>query len=431
MQDYKMWIAKMSENVNQVYEYAKDSYALYGVDTDDVLNKIDDIQVSIHCWQGDDVTGFEKDVDGLSGGGIMATGNYPGRAKNGEELRQDIEKALSLIPGKHRVNLHAIYAETGDKYVDRDQLEVDHFRGWIEWAKKKEIGIDFNPTFFSHEMADSGFTLSSKDKEVRSFWIRHGKKCREIAAQIGKELGTACVNNIWIPDGMKDLPADRLSHRLILRDSLDELLDEKYNKDYLLDSVECKLFGIGSESYVVGSHEFYMEYALSRDVMLCLDAGHFHPTEGIADKISSILAFQNEVLLHISRGVRWDSDHVALLNDEVLAIAQEVKRAKAFNRVHIALDFFDASINRISAWIIGTRAVLKATLFALLEPTQLLIDEETKGNYGNRLALMEELKTLPFAAVWDKYCSNKGVPVGAAWLDDVREYEEKVLLKRK
>ncbi|HHX66950.1 MAG TPA: L-rhamnose isomerase [Gallicola sp.] len=420
----------MRENVNEVYEYAKDAYALYGVDTEDVLKKIDDIQVSVHCWQGDDVTGFENNVSGLSGGGIMATGNYPGRARNGEELRQDIEKALSLIPGKHRVNLHAIYAETGDKYVDRDQLEAEHFRGWIDWAKEKGIGLDFNPTFFSHKKADSGFTLSSKDEEIRSFWISHGKKCRKIAAQIGKELGTTCVNNIWIPDGMKDLPADRLSHRLILKNSLDELFDEKFDKDYLLDSIECKLFGIGSESYVVGSHEFYMGYALSKDVMLCLDAGHFHPTEGIADKISSILAFQDELLLHISRGVRWDSDHIVLLNDEVVAITQEVKRSKAFNRVHFALDFFDASINRISAWVIGTRAVLKAILFALLEPTQLLVDEENKGNYGNRLALMEEIKTLPFAAVWDKYCSSKGVPIGAAWLEDVREYEEEVLLKR-
>ncbi|NSW90096.1 MAG: L-rhamnose isomerase [Firmicutes bacterium] len=421
---------KTNENIDKAYEYAKEVYGAYGVDTEDVLKKMKDIQVSLHCWQGDDVTGFEKGVDGLSGGGIMATGNYPGRARNGDELRQDIEKALSLIPGKQRVNLHAIYAETGDKYVDRDNLDVSHFKRWIDWAKEKGIGLDFNPTFFSHKMADSGFTLSSKDKEVRSFWIRHGKRCREIAAEMGKELGTPCVNNVWIPDGMKDIPADRLGHRLILKDSLDKLFEEKYDKNHLIDSVESKLFGIGSESYVVGSHEFYMGYALSRDVVLCLDTGHFHPTEGIADKISSVLAFQDELLLHISRGVRWDSDHVVLLNDEVLAIAQEVKRANAFERVHFALDFFDASINRITAWVIGTRSVLKAIMFALLEPTELLKEEENKGNFGNRLALMEEIKTLPFSAVWNKYCSRSGVPVGSEWLNDVKEYEEKVLFKR-
>ncbi len=418
------------ELVREGYERAKEVYKAFGVDTDEVLKQMDNISISLHCWQGDDVTGFEEDVEALSGGGILATGNYPGRARNGEELRQDLDKALSLIPGKHRVNLHAIYAETDGKFVDRDEIGPEHFEKWIDWAADKGIGLDFNPTFFSHKMADSGFTLASKDKEVRDFWIRHGIRCREIAAEMGKRLGTPCVCNVWIPDGSKDLPADRLGHRQILKESLDEIFEKKYDKKHLLDSVESKLFGIGSEAYVVGSHEFYMAYAMTRDVMLCLDAGHFHPTETISDKISSILTFADGLLLHVSRGVRWDSDHVVILNDEVLAIAQEIKRANAFDKVYFGLDFFDASINRISAWVTGTRAALKAIMFALLEPTELLKSEEEKGNFGARLALMEEFKTLPFGAVWDYYCLIKGVPVGAQWLDDVRKYEEEVLSKR-
>lgn len=425
-----MYNFNMQEKVNEIYKQAKETYAAFGVDTDDVLKKLENIQISLHCWQGDDVTGFEVGVDGLSGGGIMATGNYPGRARNGDELRQDIEKALSLIPGKHRLNLHSLYAETDGKFVDRDELSIEHFSKWVKWAKEKGIGIDFNPSFFSHKMADSGFTLSSKDEGVRSFWIRHAKRCREIAAEIGKELGAPCVNNIWIPDGLKDLPANRMVYRQILKDSLDEIFEEKYDKRYLLDAVESKLFGIGSESYVVGSHEFYMGYAITNKVMLCLDAGHFHPTEGIADKISSILTFSDELLLHVSRGVRWDSDHVVILNDDLLAIAQETKRCNAFNRIHYALDFFDASINRITAWVVGTRAALKSILIALLEPTAMLAEEENKGNFGSRLALMEEFKTLPFGAVWNKYCLDMNTPVGPEWLNSVREYEEKVLLKR-
>lgn len=420
----------MSENVNENYQLAKKTYASFGIDTDKVLEKMKDIQVSIHCWQGDDVTGFEAGVNGLSGGGILATGNYAGRARNGEELRQDIEKAMELIPGKHRVNLHAMYAETDGKFVDRDEISVEHFRKWIDWAKKKGIGLDFNPTLFSHSKANSGFTLSSPDKEIREFWIRHVKRSREIAAQIGKELGTPCVNNIWIPDGLKDLPADRMKYRSLLKESLDEIFSQKYPKEYLLDAVESKLFGIGSEAYVVGSHEFYMGYAMKNDIMICLDAGHFHPTESIADKISAILQFSDELLLHVSRGVRWDSDHVVILNDDLLAIANEIKRCGAYGRVHIALDFFDASINRITAWVTGTRATLKAIMISLLEPSEMLNEEESKGNFGNRLALMEEFKTLPFGAVWNKYCYDNGVPVGADWLKDVEEYEKNVLLKR-
>jgi len=420
----------VNEKVNKAYEYARNVYNAYGINTDDILEKMKGIRISLHCWQGDDVTGFETLSEGLSGGGIMATGNYHGRARNGDELRQDIEKAMDLIPGKHKINLHAMYAETGNTYVERDKLEVSHFSKWVDWAKSKGIGIDFNPTFFAHKMADSGFTLSSRDKAIREFWIEHGKRCRKIAAEIGKELGIPCVNNVWIPDGSKDFTVSRLEHRLILKDALDEVFSEKYDRNYLLDAVESKLFGIGSETYVVGSHEFYMSYALTRDVMICLDAGHFHPTESIADKISSILSFNKSLLLHVSRGVRWDSDHVVVLNDETLAIAQEIKRSNAFDKVYIALDFFDASINRITAWVVGTRSVLKSILISLLEPTELLLKEELAGNLGNRLALMEELKTLPFGAVWDKYCMDNNVPVGAAWLNDVKEYEEKVLSKR-
>ncbi len=418
------------KNINENYQRAKELYASLGVDTDNVLEDIKNIPISIHCWQGDDVGGFEVAAEGVDGGGILATGNYPGKARNAEELRQDLDKAMSLIPGKHRVNLHAMYAETDGKFVDRDEIGPEHFQNWIEWAKERGIGLDFNPTFFAHKLADSGFTLASKDKEIRDFWIRHGKRSREIAAEMGKALGTPCVNNIWIPDGSKDLPADRIGHRQILKDALDEVLAEKYDKKHLLDAVECKLFGIASEAYVVGSHEFYMGYALTRGTLLCLDAGHFHPTETISDKISSLLTYIDELLLHVSRGVRWDSDHVVILNDEVLAIAQELKRSNAFDRVHFGLDFFDASINRISAWVTGTRASLKAIMMALLEPTHLLKEAEDEGDLGMRLALMEEFKSLPFGAVWDKYCLDQGVPVGAEWLNAVREYEEKVLSQR-
>lgn len=419
-----------NEGVQREYEQARELYSKFGINTDEVMDQLNKFQISLHCWQGDDVSGFEVDSGGLSGGGIMATGNYPGKARNGEELRSDLENALALIPGKHRINLHAIYAETDGVFVDRDQLKPEYFRKWIDWAKKNGVGIDFNSSFFSHKMAETGFTLSSKDREIRNFWIRHAKVCREIAAYIGKELGTPVVHNLWIPDGSKDLPVDRMSYRQHLKESLDEIFEVKYDKKYLIDAVESKLFGIGSEAYVVGSHEFYMGYAITRDIMVCLDAGHFHPTEGIADKISSILTFTKELLLHVSRGVRWDSDHVVILNDDVLAIAQEIKRCNAIDRVHFALDFFDASINRLTAWVTGTRAAQKALLIALLEPTNLLLQEEEKGNLGNRLALMEELKTLPYGAVWNKFCLDHNAKVGVEWLNSIKEYEEKVLLKR-
>jgi L-rhamnose isomerase len=418
------------DTIDNDYLRAKELYRKFDVDTDEVLKTLADFQVSMHCWQGDDVTGLEANAGDLTGG-IMATGNYPGKARNGEELRADIDKAMSLIPGRQRVNLHASYAETDGIFVDRDQLKPEHFQKWIDWAKKNNIGIDFNSTFFSHPKSDSGFTLSSKDKEIRDFWIRHAKACREIAAHMGKELGSPVIHNIWIPDGFKDLPADRMKHREILKDSLDEILSVKYDRQYLIDAVECKLFGIGSEAYVVGSHEFYMGYAITRDILVCLDAGHFHPTEGIADKISSLLTFQKQILLHVSRGVRWDSDHVIILNDDLLSIAQEIKRCNALDRVYFALDFFDASINRLTAWVTGTRNAQKALLIALLEPTHLLQEAEDSGNYGNRLALMEEFKTLPYGAIWNKFCLDQGVPVGAEWLNDIKEYEETVLNSRK
>jgi L-rhamnose isomerase len=415
--------------VNEGYAYAKAAYAALGIDTDAVLEKMKSRQVSLHCWQGDDVNGFEITAGGTSGG-ILSTGNYPGAARNGDELRADYEMALSLIPGKHRINLHAIYAETDGEIVERDQIKIEHFRKWIDWAKKLGVGIDFNPSCFGHPMAATGFTLGSKNEEIRQFWIRHVKVCREIAAAIGKELGTPCVMNIWVPDGMKDIPADRLGYRMKMKESLDEILATKYDRKYLIDAIESKLFGIGVESYTVGSHEFVMGYGLKNNVTICYDMGHFHLTESIADKLSATLLFADDILMHVSRPVRWDSDHVVILNDDLLAVAQEVKRCNAFDKVYYALDFFDGSINRITAWVTGTRAALKSMMIALLEPTEMIVDAENKGNYGNRLALMEEFKTLPFGAVWDKFCFDMKVPVSADWLQDVKEYEENVLLKR-
>ncbi|NLV37531.1 MAG: L-rhamnose isomerase [Clostridiaceae bacterium] len=411
------------------YEYAREAYAAYGVDTDKVLEDMRKRQVSIHCWQGDDVHGFEVSAMGASGG-ILSTGDYPGRARTGDELRADYEKALSLIPGKHRINLHAIYAETGGEIVERDAIKTDHFSKWIDWAKKLDVAIDFNPTCFSHPMAASGFTLGSKDEKVRSFWIDHVKACRKIAADIGRELGKTCIMNIWVPDGMKDIPSDRIGYRALLKKSLDEIFEVKYDRKYLIDAFESKLFGIGLESYTAGSHEFVMSYALKNDITMTFDMGHFHLTESVADKISSALLFADDLLLHVSRPVRWDSDHVVIYNDELVAVAQEIKRCNAFDRVYYGLDFFDGSINRITAWVSGTRAALKSILFAMLEPTELLVEEENKGNYGNRMALMEEFKALPLGAVWDKYCLDMNTPAGADWLEDVKEYEERVLAAR-
>jgi len=422
--------AQPSENqIENAYASARERYAELGVDTDQAMQTLAAVQISLHCWQGDDVGGFENE-SGELGGGIAATGNYPGKARNADELRSDLDKALSLIPGTHRVNLHAIYAETVGRRVERNQLQPEHFARWIGWAKEAGRGLDFNPTCFSRPKAEDGLTLASYDDAKRRFWIEHCIACRRIGAYMGRELGTPCITNVWIPDGFKDLPADRKTPRMLLQQSLDEVFAEPLDPRHNLDAVESKLFGIGSESYVVGSHEFYMGYALTRDKLLCLDAGHFHPTEVISDKISSLLTFLDNILLHVSRGVRWDSDHVVILNDELVAIAQEVVRGQWLDRVHIGLDFFDASINRVAAWTIGTRCMLKALLMALLEPSRTLREMEQAGDYTGRLALLEALKTWPRGPVWDHYCLTRNVPPGLSWLDEVRAYERDVQLKR-
>ncbi len=415
--------------IERAYALACERYADAGVDCEKALRRLKAVAISLHCWQGDDVAGFEK-TGSMDGSGLQVTGGYPGRARSADELRQDLEQALALIPGRHRLNLHSIYAETGGRPVDRNALAPEHFARWIAWAKTRKLGLDFNPTFFAHPMAASGATLSSADENVRKYWVEHGIACRRIGATMGQRLGTPCVTNVWIPDGSKDLPADRRGPRERLRQSLDEIFAEDMDPSIHRDAVEGKLFGIGSESYVVGSHEFYLGYSVANGTLLCLDAGHFHPTETIADKLSAVLCHLDEVLLHVSRGVRWDSDHVVVLNDDLRAIAEELVRGDYLGRVHIGLDYFDASINRVAAWVIGSRALLKALLIALLEPVARLRDAERRGDLTTRLALMEESKALPFGAVWDHYCLKQGVPVGEQWLGEVRAYEKIVLSRR-
>lgn len=414
----------------KAYHLAKEAYQQWNIDTDAALTALDALPISLNCWQGDDVSGFESPEGELTGG-IMATGAYPGKARNADELRDDLDQALALIPGRHRLNLHAIYAETGGKAVDRTELGPEHFAAWIQWAKEKNMGLDFNPTLFSHPKSADGFTLSHPKQQIREYWIEHCRVCRRIGAAFGRELGSPCVTNIWIADGFKDIPVDRITPRLQLCESLDAILAEPLPKEHNLDAVESKLFGIGTEACVIGSHEFYMGYATSRNILLCLDAGHFHPTEVISNKISSALIFLKGLLLHVSRPVRWDSDHVVILDDELYAIAHEIIRCNAMDRIHIGLDFFDASINRVAAWVIGTRNTQKALLFALLENTSELSRVEQNFCYTDRLALLEELKTLPFGAVWNYYCLSRGVPVGRAWLDSVKNYEARVLADRK
>jgi len=418
------------ELIRKSYQLAKAQYAELGVDTDKVLEQLNDVVISLHCWQTDDVGGFEKEGAELGGGGIQATGNFPGKARSLDQMRDDLDKVMSLLPGKQRLNLHAIYGEFGGKAVDRDQIELKHFKGWINWAKKRKIGLDFNCTCFSHPLADDGFTLSSKNPGIRKFWIEHTKRCRAIAAEMGKQLGTPSVHNIWIPDGSKDTPVDRYTLRKLLKKSLDEIFSVKYPKKYLKDSIESKLFGIGSESMVVGSHDFYLGYAVTNNTMITLDNGHFHPTEQVGDKISSILLFVDEILLHLTRGVRWDSDHVLTFNDELLLIAQEIVRAKALNRVNIGLDFFDASLNRIGAYVIGTRSAQMAFLYALLEPLKTLVKFEEEGKNFERLSYLELMKSRPFGAVWDYYCLMNKVPVGLEYIEEIRKYENMVLSKR-
>ena len=417
------------KQVQDAYILARERYAGLGVNADQAIEMLKGVSLSLHCWQGDDVGGFENTGEGLSGG-IAATGNYPGKARTADELRKDLDKAYSLIPGKHRLNLHAIYAETGGKRVERDELAPEHFKNWADWAKLNQHGLDFNPTLFSHPLATSGFTLASYDPAVRRFWIDHCIACRKIGEYFGQTLGTPCVTNIWIPDGFKDTPVDRKTPRAMLKESLDAVLAQPINPSFNLDAVEGKLFGLGAESYTVGSHEFYLGYAVSKNVLLCLDAGHFHPTETIADKLSAVLVYVPEVLLHVSRGVRWDSDHVVAYTDDLQAIAQEIVRGEYLQRVHIGLDYFDASINRVAAWAIGSRNTLRALLAALLEPIGMMKELEISGNYTKRLALLEELKGMPFGAVWDYYCMTQGVPVGLGFMDEIQAYESGELAKR-
>jgi L-rhamnose isomerase len=415
--------------MDHAFALARERYAELGASVDQAIDRLAKIPISLHCWQGDDVGGFENTGSQL-GGGLAVTGDYPGKARTPDELRADLDKAMSLIPGRHRLNLHASYAEFAGQKVDRDQLEVKHFQTWIDWAKSRKIGLDFNPTYFAHPKAADGFTLSHRDEAIRKFWIQHGIVCRQIGAAFGKSLGTPCVTNVWIPDGYKDTPVDRKSPRQRLANSLDAIFAQPLDPAHNLDAVEGKLFGIGSESYVVGSHEFYLGYAITRKKLVCLDAGHYHPTESLADKISAVLANLDRILLHVSRGVRWDSDHVVTLTDELQAIAQELVRGDYLARTHIGLDFFDASINRVAAWVIGTRAMLKSLLIALLEPSEKLRQAEADGDYTARLALSEEAKSLPFGAVWDYYCHRQNVPVAADWLNEIKAYERDVLSRR-
>lgn len=409
------------------YESAKELYAGLGVDTDEALRKLGQVKISMHCWQGDDVGGFENSGD-LSGG-IAATGNYPGKARNFEELTSDIDMAFKMIPGTHKVNLHAIYAVT-DHPVDRDALKPEHFSAWVDYAKERGLGLDFNPTLFSHPKAANSLTLSNPDESIRHFWVEHCKRCREITEYFGKELGQISLDNIWIPDGYKDIPADRLGPRQRLKDSLDEIFAEKLDPKYICDSVESKVFGIGLESYTVGSHEFYMNYAAKNNILCLLDNGHYHPTEVVSDKIPSMLLFSDKLALHVTRPVRWDSDHVVIFDDELKEIAKEIIRCNALDRVLIGLDYFDASINRVAAWVVGMRNMQKALLYALLTPHAALKKLQDSGDYTSLLAMQEELKTYPFADVWDRFCEEHNVPVRQNWLSDIRKYEADVLSKR-
>ena len=421
---------KKTKLIEQAYKLARDQYAELEVDTDRVLEMMDEVNISLHCWQADDVGGFETPGAELGGGGIQVTGNYPGKARNIAELKQDIEKVMALLPGRQRLNLHAIYGDFGDKRVDRNEIETTHYQTWIEWAGALGIGMDFNCTCFSHPRADDGFTLSSKNEEDRKFWIDHVKRCREIGAEMGRQLKSPCIHNLWIPDGSKDIPVDRFTLRKILKDSLDEIYSVEYPPEYLKDSVESKLFGIGSEAMVVGSYDFYLAYAIRNNKLLCLDNGHYHPTEQVGDKIASCLQYLDELMLHVTRGLRWDSDHVVTFNDEILLIAQEVIRADALSRVNIGLDYFDASINRIGAYVTGTRAAQMAFMFAMLEPVGKLKKYEDEQRYFERLALLEIMKSKPFGAVYDYYCHKSGVPVGEDYIADILRYEKEVLSGR-
>ena len=417
---------KKEEMVQKAYDMAKERYLAVGVDTDKALDELQRLSISIHCWQTDDVTGFEA-LENLGGGGIQATGNYPGRARNVDEVRQDIDKVLTLVAGRHRLSLHAIYGEFGGKAVDRDEIEPAHFTGWMQWAKERGLKLDFNSTSFGHPKSGD-LTLANPDKGIRDFWIEHTKRCRRISEEMGTFQDDPCMMNLWIHDGMKDLTVNRLQYRRLLERSLDEIFAADYR--HMKDCIEAKLFGIGLESYTVGSYDFYLGYGVKKQKIVTLDTGHFHLSESIADKISSLLLFTPEIMLHVSRPIRWDSDHVTILNDDVAELAKEIVRAGALDRVHVGLDYFDASINRIGAYVIGIRATQKAFLQALLEPLASLRAYEENGRYFERLALLEEAKSLPWNAVWDYFCLKNNIAVGESYMDEIRQYERDVTSKR-
>jgi L-rhamnose isomerase len=414
------------ELVQKAYDIAVERYAAIGVDVENALKQLQNISLSLHCWQADDVTGFEGS-DGTLSGGIQATGNYPGKARNLEELRADIVKVKSLIPGTHRLSLHEIYGDFGGKFVDRDQVEPKHFEGWIAWAKENQLKLDFNTTSFAHPKSGD-LSLANPDKEIRAFWIEHSKRCRAIAEEMGKAQGDPCLMNLWVHDGSKDITVNRLRYRQILKDALDEVFAIPYKN--MKDCIEAKLFGIGLESYTVGSYDFYLGYGVQNKKIVTLDTGHFHLTESVADKLSSLLLFTPEIMLHVSRPIRWDSDHVVIMNDDTLDLAKEIIRADALNRVHIGLDYFDASINRIGAYVIGSRSTQKCLMQALLEPLATLRAYEANGQYFERLALLEEAKGLPWNAVWDMFCLRNGVPVGEEYIAEIQQYEKNVTGKR-
>ncbi|MGL5956131.1 MAG: L-rhamnose isomerase [Brevinema sp.] len=417
------------KHLNDSLEYAQSCYQKFGVDIFQAMEQAQKISISIHCWQGDDVTGFE-DRNRVLSGGIQVTGSYPGKARNINELRDDLEMVLKHVPGTKRLNLHAIYLDS-DKIIDRKDIQPCHFESWVEWGKRYDLqGLDFNPTLFSHPLSDEGFTLSHPNNEIRKYWIEHCKASRRIGVYFAQEFNSLTVTNIWIPDGMKDTPYDRYIYRNYLQQSLDEILKENLHSPNHYDCVESKLFGIGSESYTVGSHEFYMGYAVKKQIALCLDAGHFHPTETITDKLTAISPFIPHILLHVSRPVRWDSDHVVLFNDELKDTMSQLSRTNLWSKISLGLDYFDASINRVSAWIIGLRNVQKAILYSLLEPTDLLKKMELEQNYTQKLAYLEELKTFPFSIVWEHYCTQQGVSGNIEWIKDIEQYEQNILSKR-
>ncbi len=420
----------MKKDNNNLYLQARESYASQGIDTEEALKTLAGIPLSIHCWQADDVGGFEQADSGLGGSGLAVTGNYPGKPRTMAEFRQDLEKAFSLIPGHHRLSLHASYGDFTNGFPGRDRIGPEHFESWVAWAREHDLKLDFNATFFSHFMVKNGYTLASRDKTVRDYWIEHGRRCREISSYMGRELGDICIHNIWIPDGEKDITPSRMEHREYLRDSLDQILDHPLPSGTMRDSVESKLFGIGTETFVVGSHEFYLGYAITKNTMLTLDIGHFHPTESVADKISSVFLYIDELLFHVTRGVRWDSDHVVSWNDPLTELMQELVWSGRLPKAHIGLDFFDATLNRVGAYAIGARNTLKALLWALLLPTDKLREYERQGKYFERLALYEEFRTLPFGAVWDRFCEINEVPTGTKYIDEVEKYEKEVLSKR-